>query len=228
MKLSAFFLILFFFLSIMGRTFQVFTWPSLDFLGESADLVREPHIQELREAVVKIDVRRREGSQIVAGQRGGTGFNISEDGLIVTNRHVVKDAEVILVSFPEHGFFGAGSVSYLEEADIAVIDIDGENLPVVELSLSDEPVPGDAVTIIGNPLGYPRVAFSGEIVRYSYRGAVSIMEIKAPIHPGSSGSPVFDEDFKVVGIVYAVARTENEEETIGVAVPVSELMKLIE
>ncbi len=227
-RLSAFFLILFFFVTILGRAFQVFTWPSLDFLSESAELIREPQIQELRKAVVTIEVRRRDGSKIIAGQRGGTGFNISEDGLIVTNRHVVEGAETIIVSFPEDGYFGAESVIYSEEADIAVIDIDGSNLPVLKLSLSGTPSPGDAVTIIGNPLGYPRVAFSGEIVRYTARGEVSVMEIKAPIHPGSSGSPVFDNVHNVVGIIYAVARKDNEEETIGLAVPVKELIKLTE
>ncbi len=206
---------------------EIFTWPSLDFLRESHELIEDPEIQQLRQAVVEINIARREGAGIFPEERRGTGFNICEDGLIVTNRHIVEDADSIIATFPQNGKYGAVEKKISAVADLAVVKIEGEGLPVVPLEKLKAPVPGDIVTIIGNPLGYARVVVRGEVTAYHQRGGISVMEIKAPIHPGSSGSPVFNEEGRVVGVIYAVAGNSVEDDIRGLAVSLSELEELL-
>ena len=98
----------------------------------------------------------QEAVVVIEGTGGnGTGFNISEDGLIVTNRHVVEDSRIITIRFGGDGAATFTTREWIDipEVDMALIDIDGEDLPFVELN-DEYPSADDEIIFIGNPLGY--------------------------------------------------------------------------
>lgn len=219
LRLVGFVTVTIFLLFSLGNWLQVFTLPSLDFVGRSFELARDPQVKQLQQAVVSI---KYPGSR-------GTGFNIHEAGLIVTNFHVLKGGSTVEVSFSNgETYFGSDWLSF-PEIDLAIVNIPGENLPVVELAEKFDLPVGDQVVIIGNPLGFPQIVMEGEIAgQYLLPDwEEEVVLIKGPIHPGSSGSPVFNRSGQVVAIVFAtLTRSERDEQghIMGLAVPVDLLL----
>ncbi len=229
-RLAALLVVLIFVIFSLGTLLRFFPWPALDFLSESRELSGDPAVQELREAVVNIRVVAAGTGGSLRQTRGGTGFNISSEGLIITNRHVLEEARMIFVLFPGHGIYQVKNWVEYPGADLAAAYIEGEDLPVVQLSDQGLPPPGEEVLVIGNPLGFSRIAALGSIEGYRrFNGEMSqgVMEISAPIHPGSSGSPVFDKDGEVVGVVFATYLVEEGEEGRGLCVPLDALSDFI-
>ncbi|HEX3032766.1 MAG TPA: serine protease [Bacillota bacterium] len=193
--------------------------PSLDFLTRAALLARNPLYQELRQAVVM--VRTPQGQ--------GTGFNLDSHGLIVTNFHVVKDAESInVLSSTGEEFVGKLTASQ-PELDLALIRIRAENLPHVDLA--DEPLAkDDQVVIIGNPLGFPQIIIKGRVL--GERGIMGrqqpVLLIEGPISPGNSGSPVFDRKGRVGAVIFGTltSKVANKDSPIGLAIPVRYLKQI--
>ncbi len=230
-RLAAILVVLVFMIFSLGSLLRFFPWPALDFLSDSRELSGDPVVQELREAVVNIRVVSAGTGSSLSRTRGGTGFNISPDGLVITNRHVLEDGRMIFVLFPGHGIFQVKNWVEYPGADLAAAYIEGEDLPVVQLSDQGLPPPGEEVLVIGNPLGFSRVAALGSIEGYrQFNGGMGqrVMEISAPIHPGSSGSPVFDHHGEVVGVVFATYLVEEGEEGRGLCVPLDALKDFIE
>lgn len=225
-KVVAFLVVVIFIGFLVGNWLRVFAWPSLDFLEEWSSLSSEPHIQELKESVVRIEARGKGGIPEV--NSSGTGFNISSKGLIITNRHVLQDAGGARITFPGEGVFFASNWRSSEEVDLAVIKLNGSDLPMLELETGAMPEPGEEVTIIGNPHGLDRVVMQGEVTRYRYGdGQYQLMEISAPIQSGSSGSPVINSEMKVVGVIFASSHIEGSENIRGLAIPVSQIENLV-
>ncbi|OPX85172.1 MAG: putative serine protease HhoB precursor [Pelotomaculum sp. PtaB.Bin104] len=214
----------------------VTSWPSLRWPQEMAGLV----LESLRlkkeidpawlKAVVEIDVVYREpGSTFAVAQKSGTGFNINTSGQIITNHHVVEGALNITVSFPDgkkfRGEYRAGAPDY----DLAVINLQADSLPVVPLNMSRAPLPGELVRVVGNPLGLNNIVVEGKVIRYLQGGNTPgrVFSIDAPIFPGNSGSPVFDRNGQVVGVVFGrLTGTEYGSDPPGLAVPVGEVAGL--
>lgn len=228
-QLAALFVALVFIFSLAGSWLKTFNYPSLGFLRESWELSRDPQVRELRQAVVRVEARQAGTTQAAAVERTGTGFNINSSGLIVTNRHLVEAAEHITVSFSGSGRHRAVSWYWSETADLALIILDSEELPLVKLNREYELSSGEAVTVIGNPLSFTGIALHGNVEATGQvgRSGEPVVVINTPIHPGHSGSPLFNEAGQVVGVVYASLSSSEIDDPKGLAVLISALDELL-
>ncbi len=229
-KPAVFLVVIIFTVLVLGNFLKVFTLPSLNFLIESQSLSRDPLVKHLREAVVAIAVTPEGRTFSVPQQQRGTGFNISPGGLIVTNRHLLEDADSVSVTFPGRENCRVTGWSSSVSSDLGFITLDGDNLPFVEIEEERQPEAGDEVLVIGNPLNYSRVAMSGEITGYRILDdcRLPVLEIDVPVHGGSSGSPVFNSEGKVVAVIFAALSGENEGEIRGLALPAELLIDFLQ
>ncbi len=210
-----------------ARWLQVLAGPTFEFLQESWALTDDPVVEETRNAVAQIYIDSAAGA--AGGQRRGTGFNIDPDGLVVTNRHLLEDASLVRISFPNRGVFVAKSWDISPDVDLAVIDIEGSDLPAVPLA-GQPPQPGAELLVIGNPLQFARIANRGLLVDHFENPARDLpyLVVEAAIYPGSSGSPLFNEYGEVVGVVFATLRSRDPSEVKGLAVDVREVNLFLE
>jgi len=210
---------------VVGGVLRVMFGPDLGFLSRSRELSTRPHVREWQRAVVRVEAYPEGQGQA----RLGTGFNIDATGLVVTNRHVVEGAEAVTVSFQESGLHAVNRVISHPSMDLAVVVLDGgADLPAVTLDQGSFPSSGDRVIIIGNPLGFPNVVTEGEITGYRrVAGEDRLMEIRAPIHPGSSGSPVFVDSGQVTAVVFGVLEAKHPDSIRALAIPVQYLERIL-
>jgi serine protease Do len=166
----------------------------------------------------------------------GTGFIITQDGYIMTNNHVVENAERIRVVTADRRRFDATVVGRDPTTDIAVIKIEGTGLPVARLGSSDRTQVGEWVLAIGNPLGLENTVTAGivsakgrplPILRQSLAGTESegysiedFIQTDAAINPGNSGGPLVNLRGEVVGVNSAIASGTGYFTGYGFAVPI--------
>jgi serine protease Do len=153
----------------------------------------------------------------------GTGFIISADGYIFTNNHMVGGAEKVTVELSDGRTFKAEVRGADESTDIAVVKIDAEDLPHLELAGSDDLEIGEWVLAIGNPLGLSHTVTAG-IVSAKGRGLglasiENFIQTDAAINFGNSGGPLLNLDGKVVGINTAMVGASGSI-GIGFAIPI--------
>ncbi len=134
----------------------------------------------------------------------GSGFVISKDGYILTNYHVVRDADEIIVTFSDRREFVAEVIGYDDRSDLALLKIEAKNLPVVNLGRSADLKVGEWVLAIGTPFGFDHSATAG-IVSAKGRSLptenyVPFIQTDVAINPGNSGGPLFNLDGEVVGV----------------------------
>lgn len=204
--------------------FHVFNLPSIEFTKVSEKLSEQKIIQDYKQAVVLIETDNSRG----------TGFNITQDGLIVTNEHVVDDYKRVFVYFEEKGVYVGNVIAAYPELDLAIVDIDGKDLPDLPLSFEEEWKErfGEDIVFVGNPLSHSQIAnegvLTGEVQLDDWD--VPVMEITAPVYKGNSGSPVISEDGKVIGVIFATLnnRTGENGEIIAVAVPSIHIKDILE
>lgn len=191
------------------------SWPDISFLKSSSQLAQDPDLAALKAAVAVIEVPGKSGS----------GFNITADGLIVTNKHVVGDSNSCSVSFADGSQYLGEVIWQMEDYDIALIDIPGDGLPFVRLAEEDAQA-GDPLVFIGNPMGFDWTISEATCLGVIPRGPddLPVMYLQGPVRPGSSGSPVYNDAGEVVGVVFA-SLTENED--MGLAIPVGVLNPVI-
>lgn len=134
----------------------------------------------------------------------GSGFIVSSDGFILTNHHVVRDADEIIVRLSDRREFVAEVVGNDERSDLALIRIEATELPTVRLGQSSELEVGEWVLAIGSPFGFEHSATVGivsakgrSLPRENY---VPFIQTDVAINPGNSGGPLFNLDGEVVGI----------------------------
>ncbi len=214
----------------LGDMVKFFSLSSLGFINESKRLHNEAQVQELQQSTVRIQVIARSESGLTRQQKLGTGFNIRPKGLIITNYHVVKDAIEILVTFPGNSAFRTNKWYGDPELDLAIISLKGDGLPTVKLERGYHPVKDEEVTIIGNPLGFSKIAVQGKIEGLARVNSITkpVMVIDAPIYSGSSGSPVFNQNGNVIGVVFATLRDSKDEgQGKGLAIPISYIRPLL-
>ena len=139
-----------------------------------------------------------------AGKSGslGTAFAVSADGKLVTNFHVIEGKDRLVAKSQNGGLFPIKSVLVTDkDHDLAVIQIEGRNLPFLELGDSASINSGAGVVVIGNPIGLEASVTQGIVsAKRAIDSHGEVLQISAAISPGSSGSPVFNAQGKVVGV----------------------------
>ncbi|MES9993940.1 MAG: DegQ family serine endoprotease [Candidatus Thiodiazotropha sp.] len=158
----------------------------------------------------------------------GSGFIISEDGYILTNNHVVDEAEQILVRMNDRREFVAEVIGKDERSDIALIKIDAEDLPVVDIGDSKQLRVGEWVLAIGSPFGFDHSVTAG-IVSAKGRNLpsenyVPFIQTDVAINPGNSGGPLFNLDGKVVGINSQIYSRSGGFMGLSFAIPIEMAM----
>ncbi len=169
---------------------------------------------------------------------GGTGFIITTDGMIVTNKHVVEsDSASYTVLLNDGTQYEAKVIARDDINDIAIIKIDSDNLPVLDMGDSDQIKIGQTVIAIGNTLGeYKNTVTKGVVsginrrvtagVSYGYSEVIEeAIQTDAAINPGNSGGPLLDLFGKVIGVNTAVSQ---EGQLIGFAIPINLVKNVIE
>ncbi len=186
----------------------------------------ERSVEELaktvKPAVVVVSFRGRDGER----QGLGTGFIIDAQGLVATNLHVIGEARPISVRLMDGREFEVTAVHATERSqDLAILKIDGQQLPALPLGNSDELKDGQSVVAIGNPLGLEHSVVAGVLSGRREIDGRSMLQIAIPIERGNSGGPLLDRFGRVHGLLTMKSlKTDN----LGFAVPVNALKPLIE
>jgi serine protease Do len=160
-------------------------------------------------------------------QRGaGSGFIISRDGLILTNNHVVEDADSIRVRLADKREFTATVIGTDPQSDVALIKINGSSLPTLPLGDSDKLEVGEWVIAIGSPFELSQTVTVGVVSakgrsRMGINDYENFIQTDAAINPGNSGGPLLNIYGKVVGINTAIFSRSGGYMGIGFAIPVN-------
>jgi hypothetical protein len=152
-----------------------------------------------KRAVVTIYINDKDGKQVATG----TGFIIAPSGIIATNYHVVSTlleaGNTLLIKMENGAYFPLDAlIDFDEENDVAIFKVAGKELPVLKLSKDYQPRQGESIVVVGSPLGLETTISDGIIS--SIREENGLIQITAPVSPGSSGSPVFNTKGEVIGI----------------------------
>jgi serine protease Do len=167
---------------------------------------------------------RRRAPQGPEAQAAGSGFFISRDGYIVTNNHVIENADSIKVTLSDQRELTAHLVGRDPLSDLAVIKVDGNNFPFVSFETASKPRVGDWVVAIGNPYllgGTVTAGIISSTERNIGQQFVNYLQIDAPINRGNSGGPTFDVFGRVVGVNTAIFSESGGSVGIGFAIPSS-------
>ncbi|MCZ6869114.1 MAG: DegQ family serine endoprotease [Gammaproteobacteria bacterium] len=160
----------------------------------------------------------------------GSGFIIDDAGYIVTNHHVVKDADRIVVTLHDGREFLAEVLGTDPKTDLAVLEIDADGLVEVRFGDSDLARIGDWVVAIGNPFGLGGTATVGIISargRDIHSGPYDdFLQIDAPINHGNSGGPVFNTRGEVIGVSTAIFSPNGGNVGIGFAIPARQAARI--
>ena len=173
-------------------------------------------------------------NKVLVDQGTGSGVIIDPNGYIITNNHVIANAQEILVSLAD-GRVLAGKVLGADPAtDLAVVKVEDTNLPSATLGDSDASVVGEPVIAIGNPLG---LEFQGSVttgVISALNRSIeigerrfSLLQTDAAINPGNSGGALVNADGQVIGINSAKIALEGVE-GIGLAIPINTVRPIVE
>jgi len=155
----------------------------------------------------------------------GSGFVINKSGLILTNSHVVRGADVVNVTLNDGREFTATDIRMDPRSDVAVIKIDAPNLQAIPMGDSSKMEIGDWVLAIGNPFGIGMSVTNG-IISAKGRGPgindrEDYLQTDAAINPGNSGGPLLNLRGEVIGINTAISSRSGGYDGVGFAIPVN-------
>jgi serine protease Do len=156
----------------------------------------------------------------------GSGVIVSEDGYILTNNHVVEGADEIQVALADDKTkYSAKVIGTDPQTDVAVIKVEGKNLPAITITDSDQVSVGDVVLAIGNPFGLGQTVTMGIVsAKGRAQGIVDyedFIQTDAAINPGNSGGALVDASGRLVGINTAILSRSGGNQGIGFAVPIN-------
>ena len=163
------------------------------------------------------------------GDGGGSGVVYSADGYIITNHHVVSDADELAIVFPDGGRWVPEVIGLDDLTDIAVLRVDRPDLTPIEVGSSSALIIGERAVAVGNPLaleGGPSVtygivsALNRSLQVESGETLFGLIQTDAPITRGSSGGALLDSAARLVGITTAIAVSDVGAEGLGFAIPI--------
>src|SRR6266404_1275442 len=158
-------------------------------------------VQKAKPAIVEILTYDQQNKLL----KTGTGFFISPDGELLTNYHVISGGSFITAKMPNGAvFFLKSIVTASETYDVAKLQFVATDVPYLTLGSSSSAVEGQRILVIGNPEGLEGTVSDGIIS--AFRASRTMIQITAPVSPGSSGSPVLDESGNVIGIATQVLK----------------------
>jgi serine protease Do len=162
----------------------------------------------------------------------GSGFIISSDGYVLTNHHVIKDAEEIIVRLNDRRELVAKVVGTDDRSDLALLKIDADDLPVVKMGNSEHLRVGEWVLAIGSPFGFDHSVTAGivsakgrSLPRENY---VPFIQTDVAINPGNSGGPLFNLDGEVVGINSQIYSRTGGFMGLSFAIPINMVMDVVD
>lgn len=162
----------------------------------------------------------------------GSGFIISDDGYVLTNYHVIKDASEVIVRMNDRRELEATLVGTDPRSDLAVLKVKAKNLPVVKIGNSDKLKVGEWVLAIGSPFGFDHSVTAGivsakgrSLPRENY---VPFIQTDVAINPGNSGGPLFDLDGRVIGINSQIYSRTGGFMGLSFAIPINMVMNVVE
>jgi serine protease Do len=165
-----------------------------------------------------------------------SGVIVSKDGYVLTNNHVVDDSERILVTLPDKRRFEGQVVGTDPEDDLAIVKIDGQNLPIAPMGNSTQLRKGEWVIAIGNPLGFESTVTVGVVSAerrgpFSVEGKVlrNVIQTDAAINQGNSGGALVNLDGELIGINTAIVSTSLAGGSIGIgfAIPINDARPVV-
>jgi serine protease Do len=168
------------------------------------------------------------------GPGAGSGFIIESDGYILTNNHVVDGAEEIIVALSDRREREAVIVGQDALSDLAVLKIEGENLPTLDMGSSDSLEAGQWVVAIGSPFGFEHsvtagiVSATGRSLPENNGNYVPFIQTDVAINPGNSGGPLLDLNGKVVGINSQILTRSGGFMGLSFAIPIDVAMEVAE
>ena len=171
----------------------------------------------------------------------GSGVIIDAEGYILTNEHVIREADKITVTLPDGGEFKGEIKGQDPRSDLAIIKIDAHNLPVAALGESDSLRIGQWVVAIGNPFGFamqnPEPTVTAGVISALHRSLGKMLsrdrdyndliQTDAAINPGNSGGPLVNLKGEVVGINVAIFSTSGGYQGLGFAIPINSAKRII-
>ncbi len=193
---------------------------------------REQPDDPFQEFFRRFGIPQPDGGQ--GGQRGfdvpqrfgeGSGFIVSADGYILTNAHVVADADEVTVRMTDRREYAAKVVGLDARSDIAVLKIEGKNLPVVRIGDPQTLRPGEWVIAIGSPFGFDNsvtagvVSATGRSMQGDQTGMMFI-QTDVAVNPGNSGGPLFNLKGEVVGINSQIYSRSGGYMGLSFAIPI--------
>ncbi|WP_044870601.1 DegQ family serine endoprotease [Pseudomonas sp. LFM046] len=187
-----------------------------------------PMLREFFERNMPQVPRNPQGGRQREAQSLGSGFIISKDGYVLTNNHVVADADEIIVRLSDRSELEAKLIGADPRTDVALLKVQGKDLPTVKIGKSDELKVGSWVLAIGSPFGFDHSVTAG-IVSAKGRSLpnenyVPFIQTDVAINPGNSGGPLFNLDGEVVGINSQIFTRSGGFMGLSFAIPIDVAM----
>ena len=161
----------------------------------------------------------------------GSGVIISADGYIVTNNHVVDGADELLVTLNDNKEYSARIIGADATTDLALIKIDGKNLPAIQIANSDDVKVGEWVLAVGNPLGLNNTVTAGIVsakARSMGQGVSSMIQTDAAINQGNSGGALVNTSGALIGINAMIYSQTGSNIGYGFAIPTTIMNKVVD
>jgi Do/DeqQ family serine protease len=161
----------------------------------------------------------------------GSGVIISADGYIVTNNHVVDGADELLVTLNDNKEYSARIIGADATTDLALIKIDGKNLPAIQIANSDDVKVGEWVLAVGNPLGLNNTVTAGIVsakARSMGQGVSSMIQTDAAINQGNSGGALVNTNGALIGINAMIYSQTGSNIGYGFAIPTTIMNKVVD